>query len=143
MFRVDSTIPTYYNVDVDFVAGEALTAGDVAMLDATQTGAARQHVVKQCTAVALGNARACGIIQKTVASGEIVPVRVCGVALNVNAATPVAGNPLVVVATAGRVEVNVAANIGPILGVALEDAAGNVLPSMLVADPLGLASLAR
>ena len=122
----DSTI-------VEFTAGGVIVAGDVLALDLTQTGAAQAEVVIQAT---VANAAAIGVALEAITAAEATAgasVRVCiaGYVEGVNAtggAGLAQGNPVIMsAATAGCVDINTAASITPVLGVALDAEAANAV----------------
>jgi hypothetical protein len=107
-----------------FLSGAAITKGDWVAFDTTQSGANRVLYVKQAATVATaGNALVVGVaLNTTTAVGEKVQVCVSGYCpyANVDAAV-VAGSPLCgPITTAGRADVNVAAALSGLVGVALD-----------------------
>ena len=110
-----------------FIAGAAIAAGDVVMLDVSQTGAAKVVYVRQAGAVATGNPLAVGVaIEAATAAGEALDVVIAGYVEGVNctAGTVTAGVALEAGTTAGEVSNATAADF-PVFGVALTTKAAN------------------
>ena len=137
---LEVTVVTGSHSDVvAFTAGGAITAGDVVAFDvAGQTGEDQASTVIQ--AVADSHA-AIGVALEAITAGEATAgasVRVCvsGYIEGVNclgaAGGFVQGSPAKISgAGAGRVDLNTAASIGPVLGVALDAPAANVVTMYL------------
>lgn len=110
-----------------FLSGAAITAGDWVAFDTTQSGANRVLYVKQAAAVAgagsAGNPLVVGVaLNTTTVVGEKVQVVVSGYCARANVdAAVVAGSPLCgPFTTAGRADINVAASVAGLCGVALD-----------------------
>ena len=124
---------------VEFTAGGAIAAGDVVAFDvAGQTGESQVQVVIQASAA---NSAAIGVAVEAITAAEATAgaqVRVCiaGYIEGVNATGAAAGltqgSPLIMSGgTAGAVDVSLAASVTPILGVALDPDAANVVTMYL------------
>lgn len=113
---------------VGFVAGGAITAGEVMKLDVSATGEAAARTVVQSDASAL----AIGVAVEDASSGE--PVRVCiaGYIEQVAAVAATAQGAPVYAAANGEVDDLAAASVLPAFGVALTAEAGNGYVSMYI-----------
>mgnify|MGYP005990913413 CR=1 FL=1 len=110
-----------------FIAGAAIVAGDVVMLDVSQTGAAKVVYVRQAGVVGTGNPLAIGVaLEAAAAAGDQLDVVIAGYVEGVNctAGTVTAGAAVEAGTTAGEVSDAVAADF-PVFGVALTAKAAN------------------
>tara|TARA_R110000824_G_scaffold150470_6_gene321091 strand:+ start:375 stop:818 length:444 start_codon:yes stop_codon:yes gene_type:complete len=114
---------------VSFGCAEAVTAGDWVDLDSSQAGEARVGTVVQgnatslCIGVALEDVSAAQVL----AGGAMVRVCVAGYCENVKTTGAIGSGVAFTAGAAGAVQANVAATITPVLGVALEAAAGDTV----------------
>ena len=126
---VGSTTSTMDRAQTEtFLTSSAVAAGDWVQFDVALAGlslADRVLFVKTATLLALGNPLVCGVALKAVTGTAAAPARVqvvvAGLAPSARVAAATAqGAPLAVVAAAGTGLTNVAANIAPVCGIALE-----------------------
>lgn len=126
---VGSTVGTMDRAQTEwFQTSSAIAAGDWVQFDVALAGlslADRVLFVKTAALTALGNPLTCGValsaVTGTAAAPKRVQVVVGGLVSSAKVAAATAqGAPLCVVAAAGTGLTNVAANIAPVCGVALE-----------------------